>query len=501
MKIQRLFCTVLLVLTVLTVGAQQRIPCLRGIPVGGAKTRGMLGYPNQDWDPQRIYRQAVVLISFSDCDFIHEDAVAYYQRVLNEPGYNEGFGPGCVADYFRDQSGGQFNLQFDIYGPIKVSVKAKSGDNYGDDAMKEALAILRTTAEEDFSVYDWDGDGEVDQMVFIAAGFTGNQVSGYIWPNTSYSDMKAPGDFYIGMNSISCELWQDGSSCGIGTICHEFTHCLGLPDIYPTLGGAGFSVVDEWDLMDGGNYTAKGWCPPNYSALERMLMGWSSPTELTEARNVAGMMSVNDGGETFIIRNPEHENEFYLLENRQQNGWDYAAPGKGLLIIHVDYDKEVWSNNTVNTSRNHYRYDLFHADGKNYKDWDPQENGQGLGKYTMEGWLRNRYLSTSPYPYRNDSTGITNDALTNDSDPAATLYYENTDGQRVMSKPITGIQMDDDGIVSFDFMMDPWGMETRMVDGGNKTADGWYDLQGRRLQGRPQRKGLYIHNGQKESIR
>ena len=167
----------------------------------------------------------------------------------------------------------------------------------------------------------------------------------------------------------------------------------------------------------------------------------------------------------------------------------------------MDYDKEVWSNNTVNTSRSHYRYDLFHADGKNYKDWDPLENGQDFGKYTMEGWVRNRYLSTSPYPYRNDSTGITNDVLTNDSDPAATLYYENTDGLKYMSKPITGIQMDDDGIVSFDFMMDPWGMETRMVDGGNKTADGWYDLQGRRLQGRPQRKGLYIHNGQKESIR
>jgi hypothetical protein len=310
-----------------------------------------------------------------------------------------------------------------------------------------------------------------------------------------------PGGVTVDQFSVSCELWKDGTSCGIGTICHEFTHCLGLPDIYPTSGGAGFSVVDEWDLMDGGNYTAKGWCPPNYSALERMLMGWSSPTELTEARNVAGMMSLNDGGETFIIRNPGHENEFYLLENRQQNGWDYATPGKGLLIIYVDYDKEVWSNNTVNTSRSHYRYDLFHADGKNYKDWDPLENGQDFGKYTMEGWVRNRYLSTSPYPYRNDSTGITNDALTNDSDPAATLYYENTDGQRVMSKPITGIQMDDDGIVSFDFMMDPWGMVTRMVDGGNETADGWYDLQGRRLQGSPQRRGLYIHNGQKESIR
>ena len=469
-------------------------------------TRGILEYPMTTWDPNRVYHQPVILISFKDCAFSMPDPVEFYRRILNEPGYNEGVGPGCLADYFREQSGGLFNIEFDIYGPIQVDtlVKGNGWTNYGDYPVKKATQMLSEQEGVDFSPYDWNGDGYVDQVIYIAAGFCGNQVKGgYIWPNTSslYPYVRMPGGVTVDQFSVSCELWKDGTSCGIGTICHEFTHCLGLPDIYPTSGGAGFSVVDEWDLMDGGNYTAKGWCPPNYSALERMLMGWSSPTELTEARNVAGMMSLNDGGETFIIRNPGHENEFYLLENRQQNGWDYATPGKGLLIIYVDYDKEVWSNNTVNTSRSHYRYDLFHADGKNYKDWDPLENGQDFGKYTMEGWVRNRYLSTSPYPYRNDSTGITNDALMNESDPAATLYYENTDGLKYMSKPITGIQMDDDGIVSFDFMMDPWGMETRMVDGGNKTADGWYDLQGRRLQGSPQRRGLYIHNGQKESIR
>ena len=211
-------------------------------------------------------------------------------------------------------------------------------------------------------------------------------------------------------------------------------------------------------------------------------------------------MSVSEAGETFIIRNPGYENEFYLLENRQQNGWDYATPSKGLLIIHVDYNREVWSNNMVNTSRSHYRYDLFHADGKNYKDWDPQENGKDFGKYTMDGWMRNRYLSTSAYPYRNDSTGIVNEALTNESDPAAILYNENTDGQMYMSKPVTNIRVGEDGIVSFDFMTDPSGID-HIFGVRSELPDVWYDLQGRRLQGKPQRKGLYIHNGQKESIR
>ena len=196
MHLKRFIYTLLLALTVLTVGAQQRRPCLRNIPADVAKTRGMLGYPTQEWDPERIYRQAVVLISFSDVDFSMPDPAAYYQRLFNEQGYNEGYGPGCVADYYRDQSGGRFNLQFDIYGPVKVSVKARPtnrDNNYGYDAMTEAMDKLRDLTDADFSVYDWDEDGEVDQMVFVAAGYAGNQVSGYIWPNTSYDYMKAPG--------------------------------------------------------------------------------------------------------------------------------------------------------------------------------------------------------------------------------------------------------------------------------------------------------------------
>ena len=413
---------------VLPVGAQHRRPCIRNISVDKAGTRGKLVYPNQDWDANKTYRQAVVLITFADTDFSMADPNTYYDNLFNKKGFNEGYGPGCVADYFRDQSSGLFNLQFDIYGPFKVSDNAQlSGANYGDNAVKEALNQLKAIATNDFKVYDWNGDGKVEQIVFVAAGFCGNQVKGYVWPNTQYAYFKAPGDLPIGMTSISCEMWKDSSLCGIGTIVHEFAHCLGLPDIYP-VGGHYFSAVDEWDLMDGGNYTNKGWCPPNFSGTEKMLMGWLTPKELTKATTITGMKPVSEGGDIYIVRNSGHQDEYYMIENRRQTKWDYCVPGQGLAIFHVDYDREEWINNLVNTRDDHFRYAIFHADGKDYKDWDPKNDGKDPAKYTMDPWVRSSYLSTSVYPFTNPETLVVNASLTDDSSPAATLYNANAEG-------------------------------------------------------------------------
>lgn len=470
---------------------QERYCCTPNM-TRATRTRGFLDYPNTDWDPNRIYRQPVILITFKDCNFSMPDPVNYYWHLLNEPGYNEGVGLGCVADYFRDQSEGLFNIQFDIYGPIKVDTIATGNGaiNYGGYAIKMATKAVAKMGI-DFSPYDWNGDGQVNQMVYIAAGFCGNQVKeGYIWPNTGDMSpaVRMPGNVVANFASISCEMWQDGTSCGIGTICHEFTHCLGLPDIYPTIRQAGFSVVDEWDLMDGGNYTNKGWCPPNYSALEKMLLGWKTPVELTDEADISGMKPVSEGGETYIIRNPGHKDEFYLIENRQQNGWDYASPGSGMLIFHVDYDREVWSNNRVNASKTHYRYNLFNADGKNYNDWDPGGNGYDFGKYTMANWMRNRYLSTSTFPYRDDSLIV--DQFTDDSNPAATLFNENTDGSKFMSKPITGIHMNADGTISFSFNTHT-AIARPSADVRPKPV-AYYDLNGRRLPSAPSGSGIYL---------
>jgi hypothetical protein len=354
---------------------------------------------------------------------------------------------------------------------------------------------LDTLTTQDFSVYDWNGDGVVEQMLFVAAGLCGNQASGYIWPNTDYTTLNAPGKKEMVNTCITCELWRDKTLCGIGTICHEFVHCLGLPDLYP-VGGTYYSAIDEWDLMDGGNYTNKGWCPPNFSALEKMLLGWASPIELTSPTTITGMKPVSEGGETYLIRNSGYDDEFYLLENRRQTKWDYCLPGQGLAIFHVDHNQDKWTSNQVNNVDGHYRYDLFHADGKAYIDWDPKNDGKDDGKYTMEPWARNRYLSTSVYPFTNPETLFINEGLTDGTSPAATLYYANADGAKFMQKAITNIQVASDGSISFDFMQVPSGINELRIE-NSELKDSWYDLQGRRLQGPPTGKGVFIHKKKK----
>lgn len=442
---------------VLVLAAQaQRIGCLRV----DDKTRGedyyVLPAP-YNFDPQKTYRQPVVLISFSDMDFTMDDPASYYNRLFNEHGFNEGEGPGCVADYFRDQSGGRVNLQFDIYGPVKIDEIAqikKTGMMFGGSAMRKAVRILCETEQTDFSIYDWDDDGQVNQVLFVAAGYTGNQITGYIWPNTGIFSAMMPGGVPAYFSSISSELWRDGSLCGIGTIIHEFFHCLGLPDIYPMSPARAYSTVDGWDLMDGGNYTNKGWCPPNLTAMERMYLGWASPVELTGAITVEGMKSLGDGGNAYIVRSSSNSNEYYLLENRQQVDWDYGCPGSGLLIYHIDFDADDWRNNDVNISDTHYRYDLFHADGKDYRAWDQDNNGKDESKWTMDNWLRSSYLSTSSYPYTDPGSLLVNNRLTDDSSPAATLFMPDNEGRCLMGKPITHIRMAADGTISFNFMKD-----------------------------------------------
>ncbi|MBR2205256.1 MAG: hypothetical protein IJ898_02710 [Prevotella sp.] len=218
--------TIGLVLTLAVVTASaQRISCIR--PSERAGTRQQYALPEvKTFDPQKTYRQPVILVECSDADF---DLKA----------------GGHIGTYF------------------------------GQDILKAAVEKLCETEKTDFSIYDWDDNGNVDQVLFVAAGYTGNQKRGYIWPNTDwYIGPELPGGVKADIVSVSCELWKYDKSCGIGTILHEFFHCLGLPDFYPLGNAEAFSAVDEWDLMDGNNYTNYGWCPPNLSAMEKMMLGW-----------------------------------------------------------------------------------------------------------------------------------------------------------------------------------------------------------------------------------
>jgi M6 family metalloprotease-like protein len=404
--------------------------------------------PNKRWDPNKIYKSPVVLVSFTDRDFSKRNANEVYNKIFNLTGYNQGNGPGCVADYFRTQSSGLFNPQFDIYGPVQVNYTAKGVGQYGTPAYREALEILSDSLELDFTDYDWDGDGYVEQVIFIYAGFGGNEgvdeTDDCIWPSTGSFNTIELGGVKASNYTGSAEMFYHYNSlCGIGTVCHEFSHCLGLPDLYPVPGTkTDFSVVDEYDLMDGGNFVNRGWCPPNYSAHEREYLGWLVPTELDSTTLVTGMQSLTQGGPVYRVVNSGNSHEYYLLENRQWDGWDLFIPNHGLLITHIDFSSSLWTSNHVNSDKTHRRLEFVHASGWNFQDYT-----QMTGLKRENG--HSPYLRYSVYPYITDTLVVRD--LNDTTLVAATVFNANEQGEKFMSKPIMNIYEYDDATISFNF--------------------------------------------------
>jgi M6 family metalloprotease-like protein len=449
-----------------------------------AAAQRILFKPYISWDAEKIYRMPVILMSFADLDFSCENPQQFYDRLFNESGYNLGQGPGCVADYFRDQSHGKFNVVFDVVGPFKLTSnqKSKSGNNFGTSQFRDAIKLADD--QLNYADYDWDGDGKAQSVIIIYAGYGGNEeedtADGCIWPNTDalYFSLDGVG---IGGYSASPELWTENTSCGIGTICHEFCHVLGLPDLYPT-SGSEFSVLDEWDLMDGGNYSDHGWCPPNLSIHEREYLGWGEPEDLTKAKVITDMPSFDSSGKAYRIVNEAYPDEYYLLENRQWEGWDFMLPNHGLLITHIDFDESYWTSNSVNSNSRHHRLEYFHADNFDYDFYDELIGDDS--SYGSDG--RNMRLQYTSYPYI-DAEGVSHDSLTDTSVPAAILFHQRADGLLLMGKPVTAIH-EEGGLLSFLYNDPPTGIasltaETRPV--------AYYDLRGCMLPVPPAR-GFYI---------
>lgn len=468
------------------------------------------------WDPTRVYKQLVILIDFkSDSTYFRQqDPRAFYDDMFNTTGFNQRSGKGCVAEYFKTQSNGIANFQFDVYGPYTVDQKAQpytkpdeNSRNYGRDAMIAATKMfLAEHPEVDFSQYDWNDNGKVNQVIYIAAGYAGNQSSsmvyGYVWPNTSsFSTITTHDGKKISDYTISGELWPNNTSCGLGTICHEFGHSLGLPDIYPVNKSAGFSTCDEWDLMDGGNFTNYGWAPPNFTAMEKMVLGWLEPVELTEPTTITGMKPLEEGGVAYVISHST--SEFLLLENRQQRGWDIGAPGNGLVVYHVSFDKSVWKGNSVNNDPVKPRFEIVHADNLSYDEWVDLLLERGAKKtadlYQNANRMNSHIFSTSPYPWTTDSTTFVNDQLTDTSVPAVKMNYPNLEGEMALGKPITNIRMTDDGLISFDFM----GGDDTAVEAIRQRPSGtaqFFDMTGRRLSSAPSSR-VYIIKGTDGKVR
>ena len=343
-------------------------------------------------------RGLVILVNFKDLAF--ETSKEEMDSMLTGQNYTRDYtytyrgkkynvtSQGSARQYFEDASFGQYNLQLDVVGPVTVSKNmADYGGNnsYGSDKnpegmIKEACELVNDSV--DYTHYDNDNDGYVDFVYVIYAGY-GEADGGdanTIWPHAWY--LYSAAGKRCQLDGKVVDLYACGNEMdfytkhhtGIGTFCHEFSHVLGLPDLYDTNQDQphGQKTMGSWSILDYGPYNNEGNTPPMYSAYERFFMGWLTPRLITEPEDVV-LEELNSKQEALLISTTDQHNligndpnptKFYLLENRQQEGWDTYLPGHGMMLTYVQYTYNKWYQNTVNNTAKSMGVDLIEADGK-----------------------------------------------------------------------------------------------------------------------------------------
>lgn len=381
----------------------------------------------------------VILANFADTKFKPEHTLDLYKQIINGENYSDetlGF-KGSVRDYFKAQSGGQFEIDFDVVGPVDLP-KGYAGYGKNDASGRDQAALVYPMVEDavnlakdqvtDWKQYDWDGDGLVEEVFVLYAGHgqaTYPQDPDLVWPHKSAIDPMTVADgVKVSVYACSSELGATEAIDGIGAFCHEFSHCMGLKDHYDINGrgyGTGF-----WDIMCFGCYNGNSFLPAEYNSYEKMFCGWKEPIVLNaEPQKIEGMKALAAGGDTYIFYNDGNENEYYMLENRQKTGWDAALPGEGLIVLHVDYSKGAWEDNQVNYNAARQRMTVI-----------PADNTLGSTDEDKAG---------DAWPYQG------NNSLTNYSRPACTVYNANTDGTGYMNKYLLNITQNADGTISFEY--------------------------------------------------
>lgn len=360
--------------------------------VASSKRTAMAAYPLNV-----APRGLVILVNFTDVAFTTEKAEM--DSMLTAVNYTRNYSytyrgkqynirsQGSARQYFEDVSFGQYNPHFDVVGPVTISKEhsyygknnSKGRDSKPEYMIEEACKLADTECNVDFSQYDNDGDGFVDFVFVIYAGYGEADGGGAntIWPH-AWNLLQAAGRM-CEVDGKKVDLYACGNELdnyskthtGIGTFCHEFSHVLGLPDLYVT-NTASHTTMNEWDIMDYGPYNNEGNTPPAYSAYERFFLGWLQPRLITEPENITleelnssnTALMITEGDSANLIGNDPNPTTFYMLENRQKEGWDEHLPGHGMMLTKIQYNYNRWYQNTVNNSSSKMGVDLIEASGK-----------------------------------------------------------------------------------------------------------------------------------------
>ena len=354
------------------------------------------------------FRGLIVLVEYTDMSFEINNPHEFYDQMVNQKDYkgfydNDGNWVPCTGslrDYYYDQSGGLFDPVFDIVGPVKVDYA--STDHLANKNTPEIFksALDKIDPEVDFSVYDGDADGFIDFVFFIGCGpaacYQGND-GNLLWPHAYVLTLKTLMTKYDGLYGYkyACATetygWTDMPETlqtqGIGVMCHEFTHVLGLKDHYDAnYTEKGLSHHPGfWDVLAAGPTLNIARTPPAFSLYERWALGWVNPPVI-DAYGTYSLRAIDGTGEGYILRTPV-TNEYFTLENRQRTKWDEYLPGHGMLITRIDSTNIIpWTLNQINADSTHNYLELVRA-------WNDTPD---------------KDLDSDPFPGTKNVTSITN---------------------------------------------------------------------------------------------
>ena len=414
----------------------------------------------------------VILADFADQKFKHDDDqinIEIFDEYLNADGApSHEADPtlaknniGSVKEYFKAMSGGSFVPNFDVKCLVHLSGQMKDyGPGKNDDMNKFIPEVCRLAQQQgvDFSQYDANNDGQVDLVYIIYAGygqnFSGNDAN-TIWAKSGGNSYGTFDGKQVYRYGVHCELNFSPAIInstdynfagvpqinGIGLFCHEFSHCMGLPDFYPTTAAAQkqfLPAMEYWDLMDNGEYTYNGYRPTAYTAWEREYMGWMEIETLTEENKGERISLVNidrNGGKAYRIYKDGQTsgNEYIIIQNIQSYKWNVnlGNMGHGMLVYHVDFDDSfLLANNSVNNVKGTPRMNVLPADGRLISSYEVDDD-----KKIITTAMYRASHGGDPYPGTENQLN-------------ATSFQMN---KGTLTKALLNIQ-ETSGIVTFDFM-------------------------------------------------
>ncbi len=405
------------------------------------------------FDPTGPKNLLLILVEFKDKSLKYGQAD--FNGLMNTVGYSENGAQGSVHDFFLENSYGKFNLTTDVVGPYKLP---KEHDYYGADGtdgthdvnfQEFALEAVRLAdaAGVDFSHYDSDGDHEADGVYIIFQGCSQahSSIPNDLWSKASKIDYTTTNSASKGtiVRSVSCSnelLYESTNHDGlatIGVICHEFGHVCGAPDFYDTDYGTGgeYPGTGNWDVMcnglnNGTTSILSGNTPAHINPYVKMMFGWLIPTELTQAGSYT-LNEVSAGDHNLYKVNTSTDGEYYLLENRQQTGFNKAIPGHGLMIYHKD-NRYFMTGGTGNNKAAPQSF--YPVCASSFTSPTLTSAPESYGNVNTSG---------CPFPGTSNKTSFTNETT-----PSAKSW----DGKNFY-KPITNItENNSTGAISFTFM-------------------------------------------------